>query len=88
LDILSDVSKSSTIGVNDIDSDFNKAVIGLSDGRYIVYTSDFSVYSDSKLQVVHKILIVGNDIWMFGNSYFKISSESFVRKLATGTAIY
>ena len=58
-----------------------------ADGRYIVYTNDFTVYTDSSLNSIHKVLINGSDIWLFGNSYFKLSSESFIRKLATGSII-
>jgi len=87
LDVLNDIESSSSISVNDIDSDFDKAVIGLSDGRYSVYTDDFVIYSDSKMSNIHKVLILGNDIWLFSYNQFRIISESFIRKIATGTKI-
>lgn len=87
LDILGDIEDSAAIGVNDIDSDFTKSLIGLSDGRYVVYADDFVVYTTSKLPTIHKVLIVNSDIWLFGNAYFKLASESFIRKLATGSTI-
>lgn len=87
LDIFNDAEKSSQVAVNDIDSDFNKAVIGLSDGRYFVYTDDFVLQTESKLSSIHKVLILGNDIWLFGHNQFRIVSEDFIRRLATGLLI-
>ena len=87
LDILNDVQKSFQASVNDIDSNFEKAVITLSDGRYLVYTDSFTVYTDSKLSALHKVLIINDDIWLFGYNYFRIVSEDFIRKLATGSRL-
>lgn len=86
LDVLGDIRESASIGINDIDSDFSKAVIGMSDGRYAIYVDDFLVNS-SGLETIHKLLVVNSDIWFFGGSYFRVSSESFIRKLATGSKI-
>ena len=87
LDVLDDAQRSSEISVNDIDSDFTKAVIGLSDGRYLVYADDFVVHTDSKLDSIHKVLILGDDIWLFGYNQYRIVSEESIRKLATGYPI-
>jgi len=87
LDILNDAEKSSKISINDIDSDFNKAIIGLSDGRYFLYNGEFYLQDDSKLASIHKVLILDNDIWLFGHEQFRVVSESFIRRLATGLSI-
>jgi len=87
LDVFADAQRSSEISVNDIDSDFTKAVIGLSDGRYLVYTDDFVVHTDSKLTSIHKVLVLGDDIWLFGYNQYRIVSEESIRKLATGYPI-
>jgi hypothetical protein len=87
LDILNDVERSSEVVINDIDSNFNKAVIGLSDGRYVVYTDGFVMQPLSKLSTIHKVLIVEDDIWLFGYNQFRVVSETFVRKIATGVKI-
>lgn len=86
-DILSDPSGSASVGVNDIVSDFNQLVIGLSDGRCIIYSGDFEEQPDSQLDSIHKILFVNGDIWLFGYNYFKVSTENFIRKLATGVSV-
>lgn len=87
LDVLKQIDKSSEISVNDIDSNFDKFVICLSDGRYIIYINDFVVYDDSNMKTIHKVLIKGSDIWLFGNDYFRILSENTIRKLATGNPL-
>jgi len=87
LDVLGDPQESSNIIVNDIVSNFNQAVIGLSDGRYIIYSSDFVLQPESNLSTIHKTLLVGGDIWLFGYNQFRIVTESFVRKLATGISL-
>ncbi len=87
LDISNDITKSSLVVVNDIVSNFDKAIIGLSDGSWFLYQDSFIKQPESKLKCIHKILIVESDVWLFGFDNFRVSSESFIRKLATGSKL-
>lgn len=84
MDILNDLEASSGAVVNAVASNFNTLVAGLSDGRYVVYETEFEVFDDSLLSAVHKVLLVEDDIWLFGYDTFRLRSEAFVRRLATG----
>ena len=84
VDILGDIELSADIPVNDVQSNFDRAVIGLSDGRYVIYETDYVVYEDCILETIHKVLLVGDDIWLFGFDNFQVMSENRIRKLATG----
>jgi len=84
LNVFSDIQKAALLEVNDVDSSVTKAVIGLSDGRYVVYGENFVAQPNSKLPTIHKVLIVDDEIWLFGYNQFRITSETFVRKLASG----
>lgn len=87
LDVLGNISESSEIVVNDIDSNFTSAVIGLSDGTWYIFSETFIEQEDSQLQTIHKVLLVENDVWLFGYDKFRVVSENFIRRLATGLLI-
>lgn len=87
LNILNDLTASSLVSVNSVVSDFSSAIIGLSDGRYVIWSDSFSVFEDSNLPAIHKAIFVDGTIWLFGYDLFKIGNETRIRRLATGLPI-
>ena len=87
LDILDSLTDSSQIVVNAVASNFNQAIFGLSDGRYIVYNDGFEVKEDSLLPAIHRVIYVNGDPWLFGYDMFKVGSGSLLRRLATGAPL-
>jgi hypothetical protein len=72
--------------VNDTTTDdANKVVIGTSNGSYGLITDDIlNIKGDTSLDVIHKILIVGDDEWLFGQNLFKVSFLDYPIRLTTG----
>lgn len=87
VDIMNDISESSNVVVNEVVSNFNKLVIGLSDGRYIIYETDYQIFTNISLETIHRILLIENDIWLFGLDSFQIAGDERVRRTATGSII-
>ena len=83
LNILGDLDASAAISVNDIYSTNNACYIALGDGRYVQYTNDFAVVT-SKLDTVHRVVKTDAELYLFGGNKYQITSETFVRRLATG----
>jgi hypothetical protein len=87
VDLKNNTVLSKELYFNDIaaSSELTKIVAGSSNGLYWVYDGTSWVeYSDSNLDVIHKVLLVGNDIWLFGNNEVKISSFSEPIVITTG----
>ena len=73
--ILNNPNLSKALVVNDIDSDGERLVVALNDGTY--YVRQFDVYtlvSDTHLDTIHKVVIVEDDVWAFGNDSLKVAS--------------
>lgn len=72
--------------VNDTTTDdANKVVIGTSNGSYGLITDDIlNIKGDTSLDVIHKILIVGDDEWLFGQNLFKVPFLDYPIRLTTG----
>jgi hypothetical protein len=74
VDIFSSPSESIDIVVNDVVSDTDRLIVGLSDGRVaILYNNVWTVLTGSNLTVIHKILAVGDRIWFFGDNMLSIA---------------
>jgi len=72
--------------VNDTTTDdANKVVIGTSNGSYGLITDNIlNIKGDTSLDVIHKILIVGGDEWLFGQNLFKVPFLDYPIRLTTG----
>ena len=85
VDVFGVIELSNQIIVNDVVSNFNKLIIGINDGRHLVFVDDFIEYDTSILGTIHRVLIVDDDVWVFGYDCYKVMSEEIeIRKLATG----
>lgn len=87
VDIMNDIESSSSLKINHMCFDDYFLYIGMYDGEYFKYDSEFTLYSDSMLNSIHKMTSVSGKIWMFGYDYFRCFDESIIRKLATGGII-
>jgi len=73
-----------TITTNSVD----KIVIGISSGSYGVIENDILSQNDqSSLDTIHKILIIDDDIWLFGQDSFKVPSIDYPIRLTTGVPL-
>ena len=72
--------------INDTTTDdANKVVIGASNGSYGLITDNIlNIKGDTSLEVIHKILIVGDDEWLFGQNLFKVPFLDYPIRLTTG----
>lgn len=72
--------------VNDTTTDdANKVVIGTSNGSYGLITDDIlNIKGNTSLEVIHKIVIVGDDEWIFGQDLFKVPFLDYPIRLTTG----
>jgi hypothetical protein len=76
--------------INDVFSDKDVAVVGVSDGRYYLYgggtgITEYVEYDNSEnLELIHKVLIVNGLPWLFGSDRLHIPSRGTTIKLATG----
>lgn len=72
--------------INDVILHDNKIYAAVRDGRYYIFGPKLQEFS-TQLPVIHKILSVGSDVYVFGNDKFQILSENIVRRLTTGTIL-
>jgi len=87
-DVLNDSVLSESIGVNDLFVDDDRLIIALDDGRYaILQDEEYVIFADSNLSVIHQILVVNNDIWLFGFDEFKVPSITSPIRLSTGAPL-
>ena len=72
--------------VNDTTTDdANKVVIGTSNGSYGLITDDIlNIKGDTSLVTIHKVLIVGDEEWLFGQDLFKVPFLDLPIRLTTG----
>lgn len=81
---------SDEISVNDIATDSNILLAGISDGRYYTYelgsnVNSFIEYDASDvLETIHKVAVINDEIWLFGFDKAFNVSQDVVIKLATG----
>lgn len=72
--------------VNNTTTDgYDKIVIGISNGSYGVITNDIlNIKEGTSLDVIHKVLIIDNDEWLFGQNLFKVPFLDYPIRLTTG----
>ena len=80
-ELLEDGDTVNAITTNDAD----KIVIGASNGSYGLITNDIlNIKGETSLNSVHKIVIVGDDEWLFGQDMFKVPFLDYPIRLTTG----
>ena len=77
---------SETLSINDLYNDNeDNLIIGLDDGDYyILNNGEFSLQENTYLDSIHKILVINNEIWLFGYNLLKVSSLNYTIRLSTG----
>ena len=71
--------------VNDTITDGSKIIIGLSNGSYgLIEDSVLSDGTETSMDSIHKVVIVDNEEWLFGQNVFKILSLDYTIRLSTG----
>jgi fibronectin type 3 domain-containing protein len=93
LNLPSSTSSDSETHVNDVATDGEAVVCGLSDGRYFWFESNsaeeaFVEHDESgAFEAIHKVAIVDGDVWLFGYDLVKIVSTGDIVKLASGNRL-
>ncbi len=87
IDISSFVDDDDTI--NDVATDdLTKIIVGTSSGTYVLIEND--IISDggtTSLDAVHKLIIVNDEVWLFGYNLLKVPSLNYPIRLSTGVPI-
>ena len=94
IDIFSNVSQSENIKFNDLDADdhssqsnISNITLGADNGTYwTINGNSYTQYTDSNLSCIHKVLYVGNDVWLFGFDNVKLPGLVDPIKLSIGMA--
>lgn len=87
IDILEDADESRSVTVNNVVSNFDEALISLSDGRYVIWDmADFSVV-DSDFDALHKIIHTNSARYLFSYNMFRKESASIVNRMSTGVSL-
>lgn len=74
--------------VNNVYSDGDTVVIGISNGSYgVIEDSNVRIKEYTSLPSVHKILIVDEKIWVFGADRFKVSDIDYSIRLSESSPI-
>jgi len=84
---LGELLTSTTIAtVNDtVTNNTDKIIIGVSNGDYGVIQEDMlKIKESTSLDSIHKIIIINDDIWLFGQDACKVSFLDYPIKLSTG----
>ena len=82
------MEESESLVINDIVSQGDIILIGMSNGNYYtMQDGEFVLYNASALDSIHKILFVNNDIWLFGYNILEMSSLSYPLRLTTSVPI-
>jgi hypothetical protein len=85
---LNSVNSSSSVTVNDLYSDGDKMAMACDDGSYfILEDGEIIVYEKNNLDSIHRILLVGNDVWSFGYNLLQVSYLDYPIRLTTGSPI-
>lgn len=78
------------LSINDIDSDGETLLVGLSDGRYFTYEVGsesggfFGQDASGVLDTIHKVAVIDSGLWLFGFDKLLVVSQNAVLKLSTG----
>jgi len=72
--------------INDITTNSDdKTIMGASNGSYgLISENIMQIKESTSLDAIHKVLIINDDIWLFGRDKLKISSLDYPIKLSTG----
>jgi hypothetical protein len=70
---------------NTTTDDANKVVIGASNGSFGLITDNvLNIKENTSLDVIHKVLIVDEEEWLFGQNLFKVPFLDYPIRLTTG----
>jgi len=85
IDVAGNVALSDSYYMNDVDADSDNQVIlaGQNNGDYWVFSSgSWTQNTDSYLDTIHKVLLINQQPWLFGNDMFKSPNRSVPLRLA------
>lgn len=79
----------STETINHVQTNNTDTVaVAISDGSYgIIQDNMLRVKENTSLSTVHKILVIGSDVWLFGGDLFKAPSLDYPIKLSAGAPV-
>jgi hypothetical protein len=75
--------------INDVSTDDStKTTVGISSGNYIVIENDVAEFGENtSIDTIHKLIIVNDDIWLFGYDFLKVPSLDYPIRLSTGSPL-
>lgn len=75
VNIFNDVEVSEAIVVNGVAGDSDKAIAGISDGRYALLNGNIWTTVQTPLEAIQKIMLVGGNPWLFGYDLLMIYDD-------------
>jgi hypothetical protein len=77
-----------TLQVNDVDATADLAAAGTEDGSwYLIDGSAVTSSGESEMGTIHKVRIVGGELWLFANNQVEIVGQAKIIQLSTGKAL-
>lgn len=76
IDVLGISFDSAALVINDIVADGDRLIVGLSDGRFLVFWNNVWTIVTTELDTIQKIVIADNRIWLFGYNLATIGEGS------------
>jgi len=90
IDVAGNVTLSDSYYMNDVDADSDNQVIlaGQNNGDYWIFSSgSWAQNTDSYLDTIHKVLLINQQPWLFGNDMFKSPNRSVPLRLAESSPL-
>ena len=88
IDVAGDVTQSAVLGFNDVIVSDTSVYAASSNGSYYQLLSNaWTLNTVSALDTIHKMLLVGDDLWLFGYDLLKVPDLEFPIKLTTGISV-
>lgn len=90
IDVASSVALSESYYMNDVaaDSDNQVILVGQNNGDYWTFSSGlWTKNTDSYLDTIHKVLLIDQQPWLFGNDMFKSPNSTVPQRLAESSPL-
>jgi len=88
IDVEENSAQSGPLSINDLYSNSNNLLIGISNGSYyLMEGGEFNFKEFTRLDAIHQVLIVNNNIWLFGYDLLEIPDTDYPIRLSTGVPL-
>ena len=88
IDIGEDAAQSALLSLNDLYANDDNLLIGIDNGSYyLMEDGEFNFKEFTRLEAIHQVLIVNNNIWLFGYDLLEIPDINYPIRLSTGVPL-